>query len=224
VSNKEQEVNILRNAKRKAQILMQEAQKKAEDILKSAQDEREGIRKKIEQEIAEELRTKIIPEAKARAYEEGLAKAEEEALKIQLQAKQYLDYAQNALAFELKRVDKELLNLSIKLSEKIIGVSLALEPRKLLPIIQKLTMAAGKKDKLKLYVSEEDFVWLKELPEKIKPAYPIAVDSHLSQGDTYLESREGFFEGQISSQLDIISETLFRVLEDDQLAATGSDN
>lgn len=224
LKGKHKETEILREAEVKGQILVQEAQKRAADIIKTAQDEREEIKKRIAQELEKELRDRIVPEAKAKGYEEGLKEARKEALEIQLQAKQYLDYAQNALAFELKRVDKEIIGLSIKISERIIGASLEADPRILLNIIHKLVITAGRKDNFRIYVSQEDSVWLQELPHKIKPAYPIVVDPNLSPGNTYLESEEGFFMGQIDSQLDKIREALFKGLEDEKLAATGSDN
>ncbi|MGI6684003.1 MAG: FliH/SctL family protein [Bacillota bacterium] len=224
LDSKEKETQVLREAEAKGRILLEEAQKKAEDIIKAAQNEREAIRKRITEELEKEIRDRILPEAKAKGYEQGLKEAEKEALEIQLQAKQYLDYAQNALAFELKRVDKELLDLSIKISEKIIGTSIEVNPRLLLNIIRKLVITAGKKENLKICVSEADFVWLQEIPNKIKPAYPMVVDPRLSPGNAYLDSEGGVFSGQIDSQLDKIREALLKGLEDDKLAATGSNN
>jgi flagellar assembly protein FliH len=224
VSNKQREAQIFKEAEIKGQTLIQEAQKKAAEIIKAAEAEREIIRKRLEQELEQELRAKITAEAKTKGYEEGMEKAKKTALEMQKQAKKYLDFAQSAFFRELKRTEKELIDLSIKISEKIIGVSLDLDPGILLSIIQKLIIAADKVEKFKIYVSPEDYKWLQELPEEIKPNYPIGIDSGLENGNTYLESKEGFFIGQINSQLDTIREALLKELEDGQLAAAGSNS
>lgn len=204
---------ILLQAKNEAEHLIAEARREAEIILQSAQTERDTLKETLTESIREE----VIPLAHTEGYEKGLQKAEKEAEKIRKQAKNYLQLAQSALMDEFQRVDKELLNLSVKISERIIHANLSVEPSRLLNVIRNLTLMPREKTNMKIHISNVDWEWLKKLPEEDKPPYTIVIDESLGTGDTFLESEEGIFDGRIDSQMDKIEQFLHEELRNGRL-------
>ena len=136
LAEQEEISDLLLQAKREAEHLVAEAKKQADLILQTALEDRDSLRETLEKSIKEE----VIPLAHAEGYDKGLTDAKEEAEKIRMQAKKYLQFAESALKDEFQRVDKELLSLCIKISERIIHSSLSLEPSRLLNVIRDITL------------------------------------------------------------------------------------
>lgn len=205
--------NLLLKAKEEAEHLITEAKKEANLILQTAQAERDTLKEAMTESIREE----VISSAQAEGYEKGLHNAEKEADKIRKQAKNYLQLAQSALMDEFQRVDKELLGLSLKISERITHASLSVEPSRLLNTIRNLTLMPREKTNIKIHISNGDWEWFKKLPEEDKPPYSIIVDESLGIGDSFLECEEGVFDGRIDSQLDKIEQFLLEELKNGRL-------
>lgn len=205
--------NLLLKAKEEAEHLITEAKKEANLILQTAQAERDSLKEAMTESIREE----VISSAQAEGYEKGLHNAEKEADKIRKQAKNYLQLAQSALMDEFQRVDKELLGLSLKISERITHASLSVEPSRLLNTIRNLTLMPREKTNIKIHISNGDWEWFKILPEEDKPPYTIIVDESLGIGDSFLECEEGVFDGRIDSQLDKIEQFLLEELKNGRL-------
>lgn len=214
--NSEEENQILAEAYKKAEKIIAEAQKYSSEIIKEAEAEKNKLREELE----ESLRREVIPKAYSEGYEKGLQEAKEESKQIKQQAEDYLQLAETALADEFQRVDQELIHLSLKLSEKIIGSSLTFDSRKLLGMINELTLLPHKKQGLKIYVSQADFEWLNQLSEEERPPYQIILDQSLRRGDTYLESEEGIFDARLDSQLEKLEQALLEELENGGLDST----
>lgn len=214
---KEEAENLIMEAKAEAERIVSEAQKRAAEIIQEAEAERETIRKKVEQEVRDE----VIPQARCEGYERGLKEAKEEAKRLRQQAKAYLELAQRALVDEFHRVDQELLSLVLKISEKIIRSALEFEPVRLLNIIRSLTLIPRAKESMRIYVSPQDWEWLNKLPEEDKPPYLIIVDESLRPGDTYLECEEGIFDARINSQLEKLEHIMREELTNGGLDGTG---
>lgn len=205
--------SLLLQAKKEAEHLISEARREAEIILETAQAERDTLK----DTLVESIREEVIPLAQTEGYETGLKKAEKEAENIRKQAKNYLQLAQSALMDEFQRVDKELLGLSLKISERIIHSTLSAEPSRLLNIIRSLTLMPREKTNMKIHISNGDWEWFKKLPEEDKPPYLIVIDESLGTGDTFLECEEGIFDGRIDSQMDKIEQYLLEELKDGRL-------
>lgn len=211
--DQEEVSTLLLQAKKEAEHLIAEARREAEIILQTAQAERDTLK----DTLVESIREEVIPLAQTEGYEKGVKKAEKEAENIRKQAKNYLQLAQSALMDEFQRVDKELLGLSLKISERIIHSTLSAEPSRLLNIIRSLTLMPREKTNMKIHISNGDWEWFKKLPEEDKPPYLIVIDESLGTGDTFLECEEGIFDGRIDSQMDKIEQYLLEELKDGRL-------
>ncbi|KUO65609.1 MAG: hypothetical protein APF84_14915 [Gracilibacter sp. BRH_c7a] len=218
VEQQEEVSALLLQAKKEADHLIAEAQKEAALILQTAQAERDMLKETMTESIREE----VFPLAQSEGYEKGLQNAEKEAEKIKKQAKNYLQLAQSALMDEFQRVDKELLSLCLKISERITHSTLSMEPSRLLNVIRNLTLMPREKTNIKIHISNEDWEWFKKLPEEDKPPYAIVIDESLGIGDTFLECEEGIFDGRIDSQLDKIGQFLFEELDNGRLDGTST--
>lgn len=219
-SVEQEEISVLLlQAKKEAEHLVAEAQKEAKLILQAARDETDMLRDDLEASIREE----VMSLAYAEGYQKGIKEAEEEAVKITKQAKNYLQLAQTALMDEFHRVDKELLSLCMKISERIIHSTLSLEPCRLLHIIRNLTLMPREKKNLKIHISKEDGEWFKKIAEEDKPPYPVIIDESLRAGDSFLECQEGIFDGRIDSQLDKVQQFLLEELGNGELDGTSQE-
>lgn len=208
-----EESDIIVQAKAEANRIISEARAKAEAILLSAQNDSETMKKTVE----ESVRSEILPLARAEGYDKGIKEAEEEAGRIRKQASEYLNFAQKALRDEFNRVDKDLINLCIKISERILHATLTVEPTKLLSIIRNLTLLPKERKNIKIYLSNEDWEWYQRLPPENVPPYQVVIDESLKAGDTFLECEEGVFDAGIDSQLGKIEQYLLEESENGRL-------
>lgn len=216
----EEVLKLILQARKEAEMIIDDARKEAELILKEAYAERETLRQNMEEAIREE----VIPQAQTEGYQKGIRDAEEEAEKTRKQAKKYLLIAQTALMEEFKRVDKELVDLCIKITERIIHSSLYVEPTGLLNIIRTLTLMPREKQNLKIHISNEDWEWFKRLSDEDKPPYAVIVNESLKSGDAFLECEEGIFDARIDSQLAKMEQFLLEELANGRLDGSGQED
>jgi len=209
----EEALALITQSKLEAENIIAEARQKAQQILSQAQQESEAIRQSVEQAVRDE----VLPLAQAEGYEKGLLEAAGEADRIRKQAKAYLELAQRILMDEFHRADRELVNLCLRICERIVHSTLSLQPDKLLSIIRNLTLLPREKEGLKIHLAAKDWEWYKKLPAEDKPAYSVIVDETLRPGDAYLECAEGVFDARINSQLDKMEQFLLEELDHGRL-------
>ena len=131
--------------------------------------------------------------------------------------------AQRAVQEEFAKVDEELLHLSIKVAERLVRASLAVQPQKLLEIIRALTLLPQERLGWRLHVSPDDAAWLEKLSEVSQPPCPWVSDESLSSGDCFLECQEGIFDARLEAQLDKLEHTLREELENGGLESLDPD-
>ena len=124
-------------------------------------------------------------------------------------ANQLFQLAQRAVQEEYAKVDEDLLHLAIKIAERIVRSSLAVEPQRLVGIIQALTLLPQEREGWRLHVAPEDARWL----EGNQSPCPWVIDESLNPGDCFLECQEGIFDARLEAQLDKLEHTLREELE-----------
>ena len=203
-----------------AEQIIAEAKRQAERILLEAQNENEARR----QEFLAQLKKEIMTEAHAEGYNQGLEEAKLETDKILKQAKAYLEMARSVFRDELKKAEKDLLVLCLKICEQILHTSLNISPEKLLPLIRKLALMPQDKEEIKIHISAQDWEWFKTIPDEDKPPYTVIVDESLKMGDVFLECEEGVFDASLKSQLEKIGDYLMEELQHARLDSSGPQN
>lgn len=200
-------------AKAKAAVIIAEAEASAQQILAQAQTELD----RLHQEAVKSAQEEIYPAAKADGYNEGWLAGvaegkqtgEAEAKRLTEQANQLLQLAQVAAQEEYAKVDEVLLRLALKIAERLVRSSLAVEPQRLLAIIQALTLLPQERQGWRLHVSTSDAQWL----EGSQTTCPWVMDESLNPGDCFLECQEGIFDARLEAQLDKLEHTLREELE-----------
>lgn len=207
---------------RKANPIEVEAEAKAALIIKGAENRGRMILEeagadsdRLRQEVVEAARNEVYPAAQAEGYQAGLQAGEAEGKRLTEKASQLIQLAQRAVQEEYAKVDEDLLHLAIKIAERIVRSSLAVEPRRLLEIIKVLTLLPQERVGWKLHVASDDASWLEgdQLP------CPWVVDKSLNPGDCFLECQEGIFDARIEAQLDKLEHILREELENGGLEA-----
>ncbi|MDR3587759.1 MAG: FliH/SctL family protein [Desulfosporosinus sp.] len=192
-------------ATEKAALILVAAETSAQEIRGQAQADSERLR----QEVIQTAQAEVYPVAEAKGYQAGLEAGEAEGNRLTLSANQLFQLAQRAVQEEYAKVDEALLTLAIKIAERLVRSSLAVDPQRLGAIIQALSLLPQDREGWRLHVASEDALWLKENP----PPCPWVVDESLSAGDCFLECSEGIFDARLESQLDKIEHILREELE-----------
>lgn len=214
---KEKAAAILAEAEEKAAKILAEAETAAEEIRTQTKAESARLRK----EVAEKVRAEVYPKAQAEGYQAGRTAGEEDGKRAFQAAEQLLQLAKRALQEEYAKVENDLLRLAIKIAERLVRSSLAIEPERLACIIQALTLLPQDSSGWKLHVSADDALWL----EKNQPPCPCpwVIDESLSAGNCFLECQEGIFDARFEAQLDKLEHILQEELQHGCVEAIGKD-
>ena len=210
-------------AKEKAAMILAEAENMAQAILEEARADLDRLR----QEVVEKAQAEVYPVAQAEGYQvgyqagvqAGLQAGEAEGRLLSEKASQLFQLAQRAVQEEYSKVDEELLHLAIKIAERIVRSSLAVEPQRLVAIIQAVTLLPQERLGWRLHVAPDD----SHLLEGNQPPYPWVIDDSLNPGDCFLECQEGIFDAQLEAQLDKLEHTLREELEHGNVEPIDSD-
>jgi flagellar assembly protein FliH len=214
---KEKAAMILAEANGKAAMILTEAEISAQEIRAQAQTEADRLRK----DVVETARAEVFPKAQAEGYQAGRQAGEAEGKRAFQDAKQLFQLAQRAVQEEYAKVDKDLLHLAIKIAERLVRSSLAIEPGRLVDVIQALTLLPQERLGWRLHVAPDDARWL----EGNQPPCPCpwVIDESLSFGDCFLECQEGVFDARLEAQLDKLEHTLREELQHGGVESTDAD-
>lgn len=174
-------------ARTTAKTIIAEAQQKAEEI------KAEALRFK------EEVFSKARDEAKADVQ----ARAAEELARAKMQAGQIIAGA-----------EQEVLELALKVAQKIIGRDLERDPDVLLELVANCSEAARSSKAMILRVHPEDGKLLREkrprLMELIGRAVDISIrdDSEVERGGCLIQTEYGKIDGQIRTQFEMLRNVL----------------
>jgi len=196
-------------AREKATMILAEAETRAQEIRAQAQVDSDQTR----QEAIQTAQAEVYPAAQAEGYQAGYQAGytlgETEGKGLVQNANRFFRLAQRAVQEEYAKVDEELLHLAIKIAERLVRSSLAVEPQRLVGIIQALSLLPQEREGWRLHVAPDDARWL----EGNQPPCPWVVDESLSPGDCFLECQEGIFDARLEAQLDKLEHTLREELE-----------
>lgn len=211
--------SIEAEAKEKAALILAEAENIAQTILDEARADLDRLR----QEVLEKAQAEVYPAAQVEGYQAGLQAGlqagEAEGKRLAEKANQLFQLAQRAVQEEYSKVDENLLHLAIKIAERIVRTSLAMEPQRLVAIIQALALLPQERLGWRLHVAPDD----SHLLEENQSPCPWVIDESLNPGDCFLECQEGIFDARLEAQLDKLEHTLREELEHGDVEPIDSD-
>ena len=176
-------------AGREAQDLVVQAQAKAREIIEEAERERESQYRRAEAEG----RTRGLAE-----WNEILAHASERAEQL---AKQW---------------EHNMVRLSVRVAEKIIGEELKLRPEGIVGIVTEALKGARPGKLLTIRVSEPDAAHVRAHLERIKDQagvrgeIDIAISTQVPSGGCIIESEVGIIDARLETQLQCLEDALLR--------------
>jgi flagellar assembly protein FliH len=202
-------------AKEKAATIIAEAEKYVQTILAEGRADFDRLR----QEVVEAAQSEVYPAAQAEGYQAGLKAGEAEGKRLTEETNQLFHLAQRAVQEEYAKVNEDLLHLAIKIAERLVRASLAVEPQRLVAVIQALTLLPQERLGWRLHVASAD----SHLLEGDQSPCPWVIDESLNPGDCFLECQEGIFDAKLEAQLDKLEHTLREELEHGSLEPIAED-
>ncbi len=193
---------LIRSAENEAAQIIAEAELAAQKVT-----EQFGKQLEIEKELA-------MREARQAGYQtgyqEGMLAAGREAEALVSEAKNLIKHAVNKRDEIIAESQKELLELAVKIAEKILEKEIQQDPGSVLRTVRKALRFTGQRENLTLRVSAEDVKHLSKtrLLELGIPDVNIVEDGTLRCGDCLLDGVQGRIDATLSSQLASVGKKL----------------
>ncbi|WP_172971002.1 flagellar assembly protein FliH [Bacillus sp. THAF10] len=204
--------------------LLAQAKQDADQILMEANQIRQAMEEKIQQEKQAWDTEKQALEKAAReiGLEQGFQEGKESA---SLQYSALIEEAEDVLKLAKKDYHDKLDNsvedimfLSMKVAEKILGFTLDSNPEAFTKMVKEALKEVKEKEEVRIYTSPIHFPYLLEnkdfLQSALNSQYELLIfpDSDLSQGGCYIDSSAGRMEVSIQIQLGEIKEHLLQLI------------
>jgi type III secretion protein L len=174
-----------------------EANDEARQIIEKAETYASELRQQVEFE-ADELREN--------AYQEGKEKALVEMSTLLIDSQEIRDKT-------LLETEQDILRLSIKLAEKIIGREIEKDKSTVVDIVSNALRNAKRQDKLTIRVSQKDYSTVQEkfteLSQSSRTSYvDIVPDPRVTLGGCIIESEVGTIDARLETQLRALEKAL----------------
>ncbi|KLU60375.1 flagellar assembly protein H [Peptococcaceae bacterium CEB3] len=197
---------------RQAEDILREARLRADKLIREAEETAGRRTTEIEEEARAEGHTQGYAKGYAEGREEGFRRGENEVRHLLNRSKELVRLAEKAAQAEFLRADREILGLALRIAERIVRASLAVEPQRLLEIARSLTLLPEEKEGMVLHLSARDAEWVGELAPESLPC-PWVKDDSLAVGDCFLDCREGVYDASLADQLAKLEHFLREELE-----------
>ncbi|KGG80757.1 hypothetical protein Y919_04385 [Caloranaerobacter azorensis H53214] len=208
---------IMEDAWKKHDEIINKAKAEAEMLLNEARENADAIMEKTY-----EKSRLVIEESKQKGYEEGYKKGYEEgcieAEKIIKEANSIKrEYLQKRAAY-LKQLEKDIVELVISISEKIINQKLDDDREVIISIILKGLENLLVSDKVIIRVSKDDYDVVELAKERLLAEasliedIKVKIDNNLQKGSCIIETERGCVDVGINTQIETMKKTLKDIL------------
>lgn len=208
---------IIKDAWEKHDEIINKAKQKAESIITEARENADIIMEKTykkSQIIIEESKQKGYEEGYKKGYEEGCITAEkiiEEANSIKR------EYLRNKAEY-LKQLEKDIIELVVNISEKIINQKMDDDKEVIISVILKGLENLLVSDKVIIRVSKDDYDIVELAKERLLAEasliedIEIKIDNKLEKGGCIIETERGSVDVSIKTQIEAMRKTLKDIL------------
>lgn len=214
---KQLEIEIIQKAQEKAKELIEQAneeiQKKKEELMK----EEEALHEKI---------TDALEEARVKGYQEGFEAGRtdgfQSAENLIQEATKIVDSSREDYYEKLASADLEIINLAVKIAEKIIGKSIDSEPDYWNQLVKTALKEVREHENIKIFVHPKKFELTKNNKKMLEALlhdstdiyiYP---DDELEENACIIETSFGTIDASVDSQLTEIKKQLLQIVEEMQ--------
>lgn len=200
-----------------AEMTLKQAQEEAIKIKEKARAEAEAFNQKLREEVSHQAYQEGHAQGLSQGLQEGRAQGQKEAERIKAEAQNILKLAQRAAHEEWSKVDGILLELALKVAERVLRIHVHEHPEQLIQRIRALSLLPEEREGWKLHVSTADYQWLSQ-SSVVDINIPLLEDQTLASGDCFLECAEGIFDARVEAQLERCEQLLREELRHDRLA------
>ncbi|SKA86352.1 flagellar assembly protein FliH [Caloramator quimbayensis] len=190
---------ILSQSKNQAQVIIEEAKIKAKEIYEKAKDEgfQEGYK-----------------EGYSKGYDFGINEAQKETEGKRKDAECYVKESYEKTRQFIKEFEKEIISLSVEIAKSVIKSELVINSNAVFKIAESIISKSVDKKLIMLKVNPLDLNVLKDRREELSLYVEdsnnliIIGDNTIEQGNIVAETKSGFIDGSIDTQLSIILKSL----------------
>lgn len=207
---------LLEDAEREANLLIQQAQTKALEIINEAERQRH----EWEQEKVE-----LTAEAYDEGFQSGVLEGRETGLAEYASligiAKQITEKSKKAYIDHVDNAEETILDLAIAVSERILHISLDDERENFVPLVKKALKEAREFKDVEIHVHPINYESLINEKAALDAIFPndmhcyIYPDTELAENACYIESENGRIDASISSQLLELKQSLTSLLKEE---------
>lgn len=211
---------------RQASFILQKAKEEADQLIQEAQQESARIKQIIEMEMSawEQEREQLIEQTRHEGYAEGLELGRQEALR-QFQANiqesnRIIDLAKNDYDETIQSAEYAILDLSVKLAEKIMSATLSDSPDAFLPMVKKGLNEVKEYNHIKIHVHPSFYELVLNQKEELRTLvtndtdFNIYANAELNEYDCFIESAFGRIDISIDTQLEQLKKQLIDLLDE----------
>ncbi|WP_409305422.1 flagellar assembly protein FliH [Peribacillus sp. SCS-155] len=207
--------NILEEASAKAQEILAQAREQAEQILSNIAMEKQHWEESGRQEMYEQAREQGFAEG----WNTGSQKGYDEMTAHISEAREIVGAAKADYQKYIEVSEKTILELGIKVSQRILGKQLEVSEEAFLSLVRQAIREARDHREIQLHISPVHYRFILAQKEELLSVFPkdtdfyIYPDADLSEGSCIIESSHGRIDASVDSQLDHIKQKLLELLE-----------
>lgn len=207
--------SALKNAEREAEAILENARNEAEQIYREAEKDREKAEEKIEQ-ACQEAKEK----GRSDGYQVGLDEGEKQYKNHIEEARLALDNAKNVRQEHLDKSEHEILELGIKIAEKILSTTLSEQTDRWLQVIKNMISEVKEYDEVRLTVHVKWYPYMvahqQELASLLKKTSELYIYPETSDDEflCLIEYPYGQIDASVDRQLSEIKQKLAAKLEE----------
>ncbi|MGX1430618.1 flagellar assembly protein FliH [Cytobacillus horneckiae] len=212
----------------KVTAIIEEANDKAQEIINAARNEAENLNKEIA--AAKEALKKECDEALRKAEEDGYLKGLEEGRQTGFEEysktiKEAMDIVQSAkedYKSHIQSADNEIIQISMKVAEKIIGEQILQDDTQFRSFIKKGLKEARHYKNIQLHVHPSQYESLLSYKNELLAVFPkeqslyIFPNDEIGEEDCLIESDTGRIDASVKSQIEEIKTKLLEILESEE--------
>lgn len=205
-------------------FIIQSAKNEAEQMINAAMEESSIIHQQIqfEKNNWEQEREHLIEQARQEGYAEGLELGRQEALRkyestIE-EANRIIELAKCDYDEKIQSAENAILELSVKIAEKIIVAKLTESPDHLLPLVKKGLNEVKEYEHIKIHVHPHFYELVLNQKDELRTFltndtdFNIYANAEINEHDCFIESAFGRIDLSIDTQLEQLKKQLIDLL------------
>ncbi|KAB2337508.1 flagellar assembly protein FliH [Cytobacillus depressus] len=211
-----------------AEEIIENARLEADALINNARQEAELLRQQLEEKLQsfEAEKEQITLHAKEAGYNAGLEDGRQngylEYHEIIQSAQAIVESAKKDYRTHVESSEKEILEIGMKVAQKIIGKMIIDNEEDFLSIVKRALKEAREHEEIQLHIHPLHYDFLLANKYELKTLFPKEVDlfiypdDELTESSCIIESVNGRIDASVDSQLDEVKQKLNELLEGEQ--------